>query len=84
MAIAFDPFMMPRALSLYMGVSILVISLAIVWTAIWKGIALWKSAKHGQMVWFIVMLITSTLGILDIIYILFFQRKERRRNRTRR
>jgi methionine--tRNA ligase beta chain len=46
--------------------------LAIVWVLPWKGYALWKAAKNGQPVWFIVLLITNTLAILDILYIFVF------------
>ena len=81
---AADPLMMPRALSLYLGVSMFILCIVLLWSVVWKGFALWKSAKHGQMIWFIVLLVVNTAGILDIIYILFFQRKERRRNRSRR
>jgi arginine exporter protein ArgO len=48
-----------------------------VWDIIWKGIGMWKSAGHKQLVWFIAILITSTIGILPIIYLLFFQKKKR-------
>jgi hypothetical protein len=41
----------------------------IIWSLIWKGIALWKAGRLGQKVWFIVLLIVNTVGILDIIYI---------------
>jgi hypothetical protein len=41
-----------------------------IWTLIWKGPALWKSAKQGQMVWFIALLILNTVGILPIIYLI--------------
>lgn len=47
-----------------------------VWSAVWKGIALWKSAKNSSKVWFIVLLITNTVGILEIIYIFFFSKKK--------
>ena len=47
-----------------------------VWTIIWKGIALWKSARNGSKAWFIVMLILNTVGILEIIYIFFFSKKK--------
>ena len=47
----------------------------IVWTAIWKGIALWKAGRHNQPAWFVVMLILNTVGILPIIYLAFFQGK---------
>lgn len=41
----------------------------IIWTTIWKGIALWKAAKRDDQAWFVIMLIVNTLGILEIIYI---------------
>ena len=48
----------------------------IFWTAIWKGIALWKSGRNNHLVWFIFILIFNTAGILPIIYLLFFQPKK--------
>lgn len=46
-----------------------------VWSLIWKGIALWRAGNNKQLVWFIVMLILNTVGILEIVYILFFSKK---------
>jgi hypothetical protein len=51
---------------------IIVISL---WEAVWKGIALWKSGRNNQLAWFICILIFNTIGILPIVYLLFFQKK---------
>lgn len=39
------------------------------WSIIWKGIALWKSARNESKVWFVILLIVNTVGILEIIYI---------------
>lgn len=39
------------------------------WTLPWKGFALWKAAGRKQKVWFIVMLIVNTVGILEILFI---------------
>lgn len=47
-----------------------------VWSLIWKGFALWKAANNKQKNWFIVMLIMNTVGILEIIYLFYFQRRE--------
>lgn len=44
----------------------------ILWSIVWKGLALWISAKEQKKWWFIVMLIINTAGILEIIYILGF------------
>ena len=46
------------------------------WTLPWKGVALWKSARNGQIAWFIALLVINTLAILEIIYLVFFQRKK--------
>ena len=47
-------------------ITIVVISL---WSAIWKGFALWRSARDDSKVWFVLLLILNTAGILDIVYI---------------
>lgn len=49
-----------------------------IWTAIWKAIALWKSGRNNQLAWFIVLFIVNTVGILEIVYLLFFQKKHRK------
>jgi hypothetical protein len=62
---------------------IIVYIIAIVWTAIWKGIALWKSARLNHKIWFVLLLIINTLGILEILYIFIFSkccRKKETRN----
>jgi methionyl-tRNA synthetase len=43
--------------------------LALIWTLIWKGLALWRASKRGDMWWFIILLVVNTLGILEIIYL---------------
>jgi methionyl-tRNA synthetase len=48
----------------------------IIWTFIWKGIALWKSSRRGEKIWFVILLVLNTLGILEIIYIFFVTRKK--------
>lgn len=49
--------------------------LLIVWSLIWKGIALWKAARNSHTAWFVIMLIVNTVGILEIIYIFGFSKK---------
>lgn len=46
----------------------------VIFTLIMKGIALWHAAKKDQANWFIVLLIFQTLGILEVIYLLCFQK----------
>lgn len=52
----------------------LLIALA-VWTLVWKGIALWYAAGKKDKVWFIVLLILNTAGILDMFYIFIFSKR---------
>jgi len=41
------------------------------WNFIWKGLALWRAAKRGEKIWFVVFLLLNTAGILEIIYLFF-------------
>lgn len=47
----------------------------LVWTLIWKGLALWRAARLGSKPWFVVLLIINTAGILEILYLYVFSRK---------
>ncbi len=51
------------------GLLIIIIIVAL-WSLVWKGLALWKSAQKGDKIWFVIMLVVNTLGILEIIYLL--------------
>ena len=41
----------------------------VLWSFVWKGLALWRAAKRGEKIWFVVFLIVNTAGILEIIYL---------------
>ena len=43
--------------------------LIMAWSLLWKGLALWRAAKRGDMWWFIAFLFINTMGILEIIYL---------------
>jgi hypothetical protein len=47
----------------------------LIWSVVWKGFALWRSAGLRQKYWFIVILVINTLGLLDIFYIFVIARK---------
>ena len=40
-----------------------------------RALALWKSARADQLGWFVALMVLNTMGILPIIYLLFFTRK---------
>ncbi len=64
--------MMPTDFFLWGNVGggfIAIIVLLVIWSVVWKGIALWKAAHLGHMWWFIILLIVNTAGILEILYI---------------
>ena len=54
---------------------ILLFVFLIIWELIWKGIALWKSARNNHTLFFVLCLVTNTAGILPIIYILMNKKK---------
>jgi Family of unknown function (DUF5652) len=41
----------------------------VAWSLAWKGASLWRAAKDDAKPWFVTLLISNTLGILDAIYI---------------
>jgi methionyl-tRNA synthetase len=45
---------------------------ALIWSLVWKGLALYKAARNDQKGWFCVLLVLNTLGIVEIVYLLFF------------
>ena len=50
-----------------------VIAVVVVWSVIIKGFALWHAARDGQKWWFIAMLIVNTVGILEVVYLVWFR-----------
>lgn len=44
-----------------------------------RGMALWKSARNGQMYWFVALLVINLVGILPLIYLLWFAKKLKKR-----
>ena len=57
-------------------VLIMMLVLLALWDGVWKVIAMWKSARNNQLAWYICLVIFNTLGVLPILYILFFQKKK--------
>lgn len=47
------------------------IIIALLWSIVWKGLALWHAARRGQYWWFAILLVVNTVGILEIIYLFF-------------
>ncbi len=41
----------------------------LLWSLVWKGLALWHSARRKEPVWFVIFMFVHTVGILEIIYL---------------
>ncbi|SFN54349.1 hypothetical protein SAMN05216219_1122 [Mycetocola miduiensis] len=62
------------------GRSVLVALVA--WTLAWKGASLWRAAKDDSRSWFVTLLISNTLGVLDAIYLFGVSGARRRAERS--
>ena len=51
--------------------------LLILWSLIWKGLALWKAARNGHKIWFLVLFVANTAGILEILYLYKFSKRKK-------
>jgi len=47
----------------------------LLWSLPWKAVALWKAARRGEKIWFIVLLVINTLALLEILYIFIFSKR---------
>ena len=50
--------------------------LMLVWSLVWKGLALWRASRNGQRIWYIVLLLVNTLGLLEILYLNLWEKNE--------
>ena len=68
----FSPLYSPFAPALVTAL-LPVIAIIALWTIAIKGYALWYAARGGQKWWFIALLVINTLGILEIVYLIWFR-----------
>lgn len=62
--------------------SMLIVPL-LIWGILWMGIALWKAAKNDDKVWFVILLLVHTMGILDILYIFVFSKIKSKKTKNK-
>lgn len=53
------------------------IPILLLWSTVWKGLALWGAAKNEQKYWFIPLLVINLFGLPEIAYLFFFQKEGR-------
>jgi len=46
----------------------------LLWSLLWKGLALWRAGRDGDKGWFIVLLLLNSAGVLDLFYLYFIKR----------
>lgn len=68
----FTPFYSPYAVSVFAALAPF-IAILVLWTIIIKGFALWHAARNSQKWWFIAILVINTLGILEVVYLIWFR-----------
>jgi hypothetical protein len=51
-----------------------------IWDIVWKIFAMWKAAKNSSKVWFVVLMVFNTVGILPMIYLLISHKKAEKVN----
>jgi hypothetical protein len=49
---------------------VVLLTILIIWELYWKGLALWRAAQRHQRVWFVIILVINSDGILPILYLL--------------
>ncbi len=46
----------------------------LIWTLFWKSAGMWHAAREKDVIWFFILLIFNTVGILDMIYLFGFSK----------
>jgi len=53
----------------------------ILFDLVFRAIAMWHAARNSQRYWFIVLAVINSVGLLPIIYLLFFKNKRQEKIR---
>jgi hypothetical protein len=46
----------------------------LIWSLFWKGFALWTAAGKKHLIWFVLILVINSLGLLEIAYIVYLNK----------
>jgi len=65
-----------------LGVLSVVFVLLMLIALVLKGFAMWHAARNYQPYWFVALLVINTLGILEVVYLIWF-RKDKRSGETK-
>lgn len=62
-------------LSLFQTIALVIVS---IWSLVWTMFAAWIAAKKNSKIWFIILLMLNTAGILEILYIFILSKRDSR------
>ncbi|MFM6974693.1 MAG: DUF5652 family protein [Agromyces sp.] len=48
-----------------------------IWSAVWKGFALYRAGSLRNVGWFTALFLLNTAGILEILYLFIFSKRNR-------
>lgn len=54
---------------------LILLLIMVLWVLPWKVYALWTASKNNHKIWFIILILVNTFGILEIIYVFGIAKK---------
>lgn len=57
------------------GLAVTLFIVVLLWSLVWKMLALYRAGRVQQKVWFVVLFFVNTAGILEILYLFIFSKK---------
>ncbi len=63
-------------ISPFPGINPFLIMALLIWSMLWKSLALWRAVKGNQRYWFVGLLLINSFGILEIIYLFRFAKNK--------
>jgi hypothetical protein len=58
-------------------VGVVIFALLLLWSLVWKALAVWRAARQGRRWWFVALLVVNTFGILEILFLFVFSKRTR-------
>lgn len=55
---------------------LILLLIMVLWVLPWKVYALWTASKNNHKIWFVVLILVNTFGILEIIYVFGIAKKK--------
>jgi nitrogen fixation/metabolism regulation signal transduction histidine kinase len=63
---------------------VFILLVVVVWELVWKLAGMWKAAKKNSPIWFVIIAVFNTVGILPILYIYVFSKMKSEKVKTTR